>query len=230
MRLLIIPGALVGVFFPAFSASFACDRERTASLFARATKIVLLTMFPLVLAVVAFAHVGLNLWLGPEFALKSTRVLQLLVAGIFFNSLGLVAFSLVQGIGRPDLTAKLHLTELAIYVPVVWWLIKTYGIAGAALGCATRLALDAIILLIMARRALSRSSRIFNREALLIATTALAFLVLAVPQTAPVQGALLLLFFAGFAVAAWFMILSPEERVMVIGSYRQGRFCFWFTR
>ncbi len=215
IRLLIIPGALVGVFFPAFSASFARDQQRTAILFGRVTKIVPLIMFPFVLTVAAFAHAGLNLWLGPEFALKSTRVLQLLVAGIFFNSLGLVAFSLVQGVGRPDLTAKLHLTELAIYVPLVWWLIRTYGIEGAALACLTRNAFDTVVLFVMARRTLRGTASLINRMGLFVgfALTAIAFS--SFPRGAAAQIAVFGLVLAAFALFAWGFVLSREERSLV---------------
>ncbi len=52
------------------------------------------------------ANDGLRLWLGPEFARNSTAVLQLLAVGVFFNTLGVLPWVLIQGAGRPDLTAK----------------------------------------------------------------------------------------------------------------------------
>src|SRR6266700_8089164 len=129
-KLLIIPGALVGVMFPAFSASFECDRGRAAALYARCVRYVFLILFPVVLIIVGFAQKGLTLWLGADFAQHSFRVLQWLALGVLLNSLAQIPFALVQGAGRPDLTAKLHLVELPAYLLGLWWLISAYGVVG----------------------------------------------------------------------------------------------------
>jgi len=50
--------------------------------------------------------------------------LQWLAVGVFINSLAYVPFSLLQGVGRPDLTATLHLIELPLYLGLLWWLIN----------------------------------------------------------------------------------------------------------
>src|SRR4029077_10279948 len=97
-------------------------------LFVRAVKLIFLTLFPLTLLIVMFAREGLTLWLGADFASHSTQILQWLAAGVFLNSLALVPFTLVQGVGRPDVTAKLHLLELPIYMVVLWWLVRRWGI------------------------------------------------------------------------------------------------------
>src|SRR5258706_3691946 len=127
-KLLIIPGALVGVMFPAFSTSFASDRSRSVALYTRSVKCVLLALFPLVLLIVAFARNGLTIWLGTDFAQHSTRVLQWLALGVLANSLALIPFTFVQGVGRPDLTAKLHLLELPVYLGILLLLIHADGI------------------------------------------------------------------------------------------------------
>ena len=151
-RLLLIPGAVVGVMFPAFSASFAQDRSRTAFLYGRSVKYVVLALFPIVLLILVFAENGLKLWLGPDFAQHSTRVLQWLTVGVFVNGLALIPFSLLQGVGRPDLTAKLHLAELPAYLLILWWLIHVDGIEGAAMAWTARVFVDAVVLFGMARR------------------------------------------------------------------------------
>ncbi len=110
----LLPGALMGVMFPAFSAGFEQNRERTALLFGRSVKLLLLVLFPVMLCTIALAQDGLRLWLGAEFAQHSFRVLQWLAVGVFINSLAFVPFSLLQGVGRPDITATLHLIELPL--------------------------------------------------------------------------------------------------------------------
>lgn len=157
-KLLIIPGALVGVMFPAFSASFERDRGRTAALYRRCVKYVFLMLFPVVLLTVGFAQKGLTLWLGADFAGHSFRVLQWLALGVFLNSLAHLPFALLQGVGRPDLTAKLHLIELPVYLLALWWLISTHGVEGAAVAWTARVGVDALILFVMVQRLLRGSA------------------------------------------------------------------------
>src|SRR6266581_5352176 len=86
-KFLLFPSALMGLMFPAFSASFAHNGEPTAVLFGRSVKSLFLVLFPVMLCTVALAQNGLKLWLGPEFALQSFRVLKWLAVGVFINSL-----------------------------------------------------------------------------------------------------------------------------------------------
>jgi len=151
----LIPGALVGVMFPAFSASFTLDRNRTVDLYRRSVKYVFLVLFPLVLLTMALARLGLTFWLGADFGHHSFRVLQWLALGVLMNGLAQIPFALVQGIGRPDLTAKLHLVELPCYLLALWWLISAYGIEGAAIAWTARMGVDALILFGMTQRFLA---------------------------------------------------------------------------
>jgi O-antigen/teichoic acid export membrane protein len=151
-KLLIIPGSLVAVMFPAFSTSFAHDRNRTAILYGRCVKYVFLILFPAVVLIVGLARSGLTLWLGPDFAQHSFRVLQWLAVGVLINSLAHIPFALVQGAGRPDLTAKLHMIELPAYLLTLWWLIGARGVEGAAMAWTARMGVDALVLFWMTQR------------------------------------------------------------------------------
>src|ERR1700760_80898 len=173
----LISGALLGVMFPAFSTSFAQDRDRAALLYDRTLKLLLLTLFPLILVTVTLASDGLRLWLGADFAVHSTRVLQWLAIGIFINCLSSASFAVVQGVGRPDLTAKLHLLELPLYLAALFYLIKTRGIEGGAIAWTGRVAIDAFLLFALAHHLLPVRSTIKLQTPLLAAST-LAFFVL----------------------------------------------------
>lgn len=214
-KLLLFPAALVGVIFPAFSASFANDRSKAALLFGRSVKYILLALFPIILLIVAFAQQGLTLWLGAEFARQSTRVVQWLAVGVLANSLALVPFCFVQGVGRPDLTAKLHLLELPIYVGVLLWLVRTCGIDGAAIAWAARVSVDCILLFVVARRLLPESSagvfQIFG--GLAGAVSILAAAVVSLPPWFKLIALLAAL--AGFGVAAWQFFLTPKEKAFI---------------
>ena len=213
-KFLLLPVALMGVMFPAFSASFAQDRERTAILFRRCVKSLFLVLFPIMLCTVALAQDGLKFWLGPEFAQHSFRVLQLLAVGVFINCLAYMPFSLLQGMGRPDLTATLHLIELPLYLGLLWWLIGTRGIEGAAIAWSARVAVDALLLFMLSKKFLPGKSPMRLRTALLPAI-ALGILALAALLQGPiVKGVFLLGTILCFVLVAWFRILTPEERTL----------------
>lgn len=211
-KILLIPGAVVSVMFPAFSASFVRDRERTALLFARSTKSLFLAVFPMMLCAIILAEDILRNWVGPDFAAHSYRVLQFLAVGVFMNSLAQAPFALIQGVGRPDLTAMLHLFEFPLYLGILWWLVTTHGIEGAAIAWAARTTLDAGFLFVFAKRFLPQGRSIRPRS-FVLPGIGIAVLLTAVSLHTP---ALKIIFLLGSIVAffliTWFRVLTPEER------------------
>ena len=211
-KLWLVPAALLGVMFPAFSMTFVQDRSRTAILYGRSVKLLLLILFPLILFVIVMAENGLRFWLGPEFAEHSTRVLQWLAAGVFINCLAQVPFALVQGVGRPDLTAKLHLMELPGYLLALWWLSRTHGIEGAAIAWTARVFVDAFVLFAISKRFLPDGTHLSPQTSVVLISS-LAILTLAAQVQDPIfKGIFLLLTILIFVAATWFAVFSPEER------------------
>jgi O-antigen/teichoic acid export membrane protein len=215
-KLWLIPGALVGVMFPAFSASFAQDRSRTAVLYSRCVKYIFLAVFPVVLLIVVLAQFGLTLWVGADFAQHSFRVLQWLAVGVLFNSLAQVPFALVQGIGRPDMTAKLHMAELPFYLLALWWLISSYGVEGAAIAWTARVGVDALILFVMAKRSFPGTTLVTGRATLVSAAALVSLTLAAIPHSLLAGALFVLVAILGFGVVSWFFILSPEERTLAV--------------
>lgn len=222
-KLLVIPGAVVGVLFPAFAASFAPDPSRTADLFRRGLKYLFLALFPITLLIVILAPEGLTIWLGSEFAEKSARVLQWLAVGVLLNSLAQVPFAVLQGVGRPDLTAKVHLVELPLYVLVAWWLIGSRGIEGAAIAWLIRATVDAFVLFWLSLRLLPTSSRFAQRLGSVLAPSLVALAVATLPTSIAMKGLFLLITLATFIPITWFQVLSAEERELVQRTLRTPR-------
>lgn len=176
IRLLIIPTSLLGVLFPAFSASLAVNRPHAGRLFERAISFLFVLMYPITLVLVAFSRDGLNLWLGSGFAQHSAPVLQWIVFGVFINSLGMVPFGSIQADGRPDITAKLHLTELPIYLAFLWFLLKKWGVEGAAIAGVLRLLLDSALLYYIALRDLPEARAGVIRKGSIIVVSCIVIL------------------------------------------------------
>ncbi len=222
-KLLIIPGALAGVLFPAFSTTSIKDPDRTVLLFGRGIKYVFLCLFPICLLIITFAPEGLDLWLGQEFVNKSTHVLQWLAVGVFLNSLAHIAFAFIQGIGRPDLTAKLHLIELPLYLLLVWYLIGAYGIEGAAIAWAVRTGIDAIFLFGIAQRLLPTEISGGMRKPLAMAGALIIFGFGSMQISLLIKAAFIVAVFTAFFFTAWFLILAPDERVMIGNRFRAAQ-------
>jgi len=214
-KFLFVPGALMGVMFPAFSTSFVQDRARAAVLYGRCVKYLVLILFPAILVTVGLAQYGLTLWLGADFAQHSFRVLQWLAVGVFLNSLAQVPFALIQGCGRPDLTAKLHLIELPFYLLGLWWLISTHGIEGVAIAWTVRVAFDTVVLFGLAQGLLPECLPA-SRQTLLSVLIAITVLLSAtLPTTPTAKIVFLFAVLMAFLPVGWFLALASEERALI---------------
>jgi len=151
-KLTIIAGSLMGVMFPVFSSYAKVEINQLHILFHRSTKYLFLIITPIIMSIIVFSEQFLDLWLGPEFAVESTRVLQLLAIGVLINSMAHVPYGTIQALGHPDWTAKLHLIELPIYLVLLWFLTKSYGITGTAIAWILRATIDAVALFLLSRK------------------------------------------------------------------------------
>jgi O-antigen/teichoic acid export membrane protein len=146
-------------------------------------------------------------------------VLQCLAVGVFIASLANVPFAFLQGVGRPDLIAALQVIELPLYLACLWWLVRMRGIEGAAIAWSARVAVDTLLLFVMAKRFLPGKSPIRLRTALLPAAALLVLALAALLEGVVVKGVFLFGTILCFALLMWFRILTPEERTLA-QSYR----------
>lgn len=162
-RVLVIPGALGAVLFPVFAMSGG-GGGTAQDYFSNAVVAVMLTVLPVGVVGILFAEELLHLWLGPIYAQESARVLRWLALGVIVNAVAVVPFTFIQGMGRADLTGKLHFIELPLYLGLLWMLTPRLGIAGVAIAWTLRVTLDAIGLFALAARLQRRPTlRIMGR-------------------------------------------------------------------
>ena len=218
-KLNILPGCLSSTLFPAFSTSSGRgDSEWIRKTLIRSLKFLILIVGPVTLVLVFFARPLLALWLGTDFADEGALPLQILAGGVLMNSLAYIPYYLLQGVGRPDLTAKFHLLELPIHIALVWFLVTRFGLPGAALAWTLRVTLDFVLLIagacwvtrtsprLLAGRDLSRSL-----GALVILGTGLLLLWFSTKMIIA-DAAFTLLLSGGFLYTAWRYVLNMEER------------------
>jgi len=149
-RLQIISIAVADVVFPAMATALEADVTRAREIYGASRAVQMLIVLPLIAMLMLFARAGLGLWLGPEFAERSTAVLQWLALGVYINAFARLPLALLQGKGRPDITAKIHSIELPIYAFLLWRLTFELGILGTAMAWTGRIILDTLLQLVFA--------------------------------------------------------------------------------
>jgi O-antigen/teichoic acid export membrane protein len=226
-KLLVFSAAIVAVAFPAFAAAMAVEAPQMKRLFDRVLLALALLMFPVVFSLGLFGHQVLTLWVGQEIAGRATAALQILAVGVLANALAQLPFALVQGLGRADLTAKLHLLELPFYLSTAWWLIGTHGIEGAATAWTLRVAADALLLFIIARRLapeLEYSARAIGGILLLVGLAGLPLCLEPLAGATLVAGILMVVVITALLYAfAWFRLLSSADRAATVGLLSRNR-------
>jgi len=182
-----------------------------------------------VLLTVILAHELLHAWLGSDFASHGTLVLQILAIGMLVYSLGLIPFSLLQGIGRPDLTAKFLLLELPFYVAGLWFLVKHLGLVGAAIAFALRAAVDALLLFGAAIWLETVSIRSFLDNGLRRSVGAIILFAAALPAVWLARGSVsaqlivALILTTLFGLGAWSYVLDGRDRSLLLTTAIQFR-------
>lgn len=159
-RLLMIPNSLINALFPLLTGlGVTAGAAQMNRLFSSSMRILVSVMVIPALIALAFAPQILSWWTGPEYAAQSATALRILAVGVLINAVAHLPYTFLEASGRPDVPAKFHLCELAIHLPLAWWLVGAYGITGAAIAWTLRVTLDTLLLLTAARRIIPVSLR-----------------------------------------------------------------------
>jgi len=155
IRMLIVPGSLVNALFPSISGMQATgDRAGLRRVFSKAVRNMSLILATPAVVLMLFGPVFLRFWLGDAFADQAGTAVRVLAFGVFLNSLAHIPSSFNVAMGRPDINAKFHMLELVIHVPVAWFLVRRFGVTGAAIAWTSRVTLDAALIFLGATRLL----------------------------------------------------------------------------
>ena len=217
-RLGLITATLASVLIPAFSTlSGARDLPRLGMLFTRSAKFVVLITGPAFALLAIFAQDVLRLWLGPALAAPSAPVLRVLALGAGLQVLAAIPASLVQALGRPDLTAKFYILEAPLYLAAAWWLVHLSGIEGVAVAWSGRFALDGLLLLLATQRmglwswrtSAGSAGRVIGS---VVAVCALSALIYATPLASALKTGLIAGLMVAFYWVVWTAVLRGDER------------------
>jgi O-antigen/teichoic acid export membrane protein len=226
VRLLLIPVSLFGSLLPALTSIEANrDQLRFVNVAASSERVLAPVMaLPLTLVLV-FAPEILRIWLGTQYAAQSATALRWLAVGVFANSIANPLFVMLYAKNRPDLPAKFHLFELAVHIPLTIYLIRAFGIAGAAAAWTARASLDLCLLLWAAARvsqapvsALVGGRSLRTAAAIVILLGGFGFSRML--ATMSILGAALAVIAISivFVVLSWRWILGDAERAAIAGT------------
>lgn len=217
-KLQVLPLSLSRTLFPIFGA---VDQKNSNSdhvhLYEQSIKYLIILMIPAVVCLIVLAEDLLKLWLGHEFAANSTMVMQILTVGAFVNALAKPPYVLIQGFGRPDVTAKIHLLEFPFYLLMLFGLIHWLGIVGVAMAWTLRVFIDTLLLRMYANRLLQKTRSSVYRNTL-STTEASAFLLIGMAWFLSMLDIMswrlctTIILTTTFALWSWFGLLKHGER------------------
>jgi O-antigen/teichoic acid export membrane protein len=158
----------------------------------------------------------LRLWVGRRFAIESEAVAQIVMFGAWSNGVAFIPYGFIQARGRPQVTAKVGLAEVIPYVLVLWLLITSLGLPGAAWAWSIRVTVNCAALIWL--------SGCFNREVWRLAPAFLLMCAaLAIARLVPMSDLVALGFAVPFGLC--FAILSyrldPLLREVVLAAARR---------
>ena len=136
-----IPWAFGRTFFPRVSS---LSGDAAYALSARALSSMAYGFAAICAPAIILSPTFFRYWIGPDFAVISAPVAQILFPGMWMSGLSLVGFTLLQSQGRADLTGKLSMLEFLPFLGVLWALTLTFGIVGAAAAWTLRCTVDAL--------------------------------------------------------------------------------------
>lgn len=147
-KLLLFPTALSRAFFPRLSGSDAGEVEKGAT-----------ALLEIVAGIAGLACVnGLLLakpifiiWLGDDVGIPAAGYFEVIMLGIWINSIAFVPYTIFHSSGKPGTLAAIHLAELFPFVILVYFVVTIYGISSAPYVWVFRVLTDAVLLFSVCR-------------------------------------------------------------------------------
>lgn len=145
-KISILPSSISRALFPLLSST----KNNEILEYKKSILIFFISITIVVIPIFIFADKLILIWVGEKYLGLPVDVLRILLIGLIFNSIAQAPFTLLQAIGLAKVTAIVHLVEIIPYLLVLYFLIKNYGIVGAAIAWSVRMFFDLIVLNLIA--------------------------------------------------------------------------------
>ena len=138
---LLLIGGITTVMYPFLSRKFSENFNAGLSIFSNYSKLLNVLFLAIYIPLFFLIPYLMEAWIEGTSS-ESILIAQVLCCGALFNSLTGIKYSMIQGMGRADITAKIHLIELPLYIILVFILVINFGLIGAAIAWSARMLLD----------------------------------------------------------------------------------------
>jgi O-antigen/teichoic acid export membrane protein len=155
-RAMTIPNSISNALFPRLASSSEHNSKELAN---RVNLFLNAIMTPIVIIGLFISYPFLSIWLGETFSLSCFGVSEVILLGVWINSIVIPHSTRLLASGAPRGVVLAYVLEVPIYFLMLWLGVTKLGIIGAALAWTLRVILDTAILLYLSR-SLSYSSRI----------------------------------------------------------------------
>jgi len=220
-----MPSAMAQPMMPSFVHFRVVEsRESLANLFNGVLHILFLWALPATLTLCVFAKPFITVWAGPDFGRESVWPLYVLLLGGFFNAISTVPRSLLIAWDRVGVIARYQTWELLPYFILIFLLVRSFGIVGAAAAWSLRVVVETFLLFHAIKPAAGIDPSPLPKPALRLAI-ALAILILPVllvhwffPGPVATGGATLLSLCA-YTLFVVKRVLTQPERAVIVGQF-----------
>jgi O-antigen/teichoic acid export membrane protein len=132
------------------------NKIRLQEIYMRTTKYICLIVAFIGVTMAVTSREFLNLWLGAEFAERSTWIFVFHIFHFSLLSLAVIAWQMSDGLGFPERNAWLALALLSITAPIMIWLTPEFGATGAAAAKAASVLTVPIFVLLLEKAVFDR--------------------------------------------------------------------------
>ncbi|HKO70750.1 MAG TPA: oligosaccharide flippase family protein [Bradyrhizobium sp.] len=209
-RVCILGNSAGAALFPRFSS---LSKQQTIELAYRSERTLLAIMVIASVAAIYLVRPFITIWISPGFANKSSHAAEILMAGIWLESLSRIPLHALRGQFRPAAVARIDLTVMIPFWLVLYMLIRTNGIEGVAAAYVFRVGVT-YLLLASAIGTLARMLRMVMLTAALVLASVVAARLLH-----PLSVGWDLAFIGSIAIGLLlaFRFLPPSQREELVG-------------
>jgi len=220
-KLLIVPGALTMVVFPALARAATVAPRQLITLHTSSARLIALIVVPVCAIACLLAPWLLQMAGGAQYTGASVAVLQILAVGVAANCIAAIPFSVLQASGNARTAAMIHLLEVVPFLLLVWVAIEQWGIIGAAVACAVRAVADAAMMSWRAQKVAPLDSRALSLSIGGVCTVAVAAM-LGAYLPASIRVGLAVALALAAAAPMLYLVRQPARRAALASQLTEG--------
>lgn len=169
-RLMIVSGSVSNTIFPLLARDEKSISERV-----RRTRDAMLGLLtPIVVTVILVLHPFLELWVGTAIAERARMVGEIIICGVWLSAMTSLSQSRLLAEKRGRAIAANYAAQMVPFFAGVYYAAQTFGLVGCAIVWSLRSAVDAIVLIWMARDGEGLARPLFIHGGVLLSALAIA--------------------------------------------------------